>query len=353
MPSEFSIRSSSVDVEQIMKQIRARIREKRGVDYTEQEIQELANIKLEKFLDPSRVRSELLEHYRRGRPSPSAAPIVVPPPPPNYAFEAETAYLSSRGAMGRTLYAIRRLLNPLLKLFINPNPVIHVLNMQSTINRESATRFDRFLEQWQERESRRTELDALGYEVAHNLVVEMTRLSIEVKNLKMRVESLNSRLDFNERRARALEGIVQYRPGAGPEADAPVGPGPSGDRRRDERGRDERGRQEGRRGEQGRQEGRRGERAPDERGRDERIQEGGGSPAIAKGEAQRSRRKRRRRGRSSGQTTEGTDSAAGSALQPPLLDQAEAAPDAGEGTDQNPGSPARPGDTEHPNPDES
>ena len=69
MPPEFSVRSDSVDVEQIMKQIRARIREKRGVDYTEEEIRELASVKLEKFLDPTRVRSDLLEHYRRLRES--------------------------------------------------------------------------------------------------------------------------------------------------------------------------------------------------------------------------------------------------------------------------------------------
>ena len=44
----------------------------------------------------------------------------------------------------------------------------------------------------------------------------MTRLSIENRNLKMRVESLNTRLDFSERRARALEGVVQYKQGASP-----------------------------------------------------------------------------------------------------------------------------------------
>ena len=33
--SEFTIRSESVDVEQIMTQIRARILEKRGADYTD------------------------------------------------------------------------------------------------------------------------------------------------------------------------------------------------------------------------------------------------------------------------------------------------------------------------------
>jgi hypothetical protein len=47
--------------------------------------------------------------------------------------------------------------------------------------------------------------------VLHNLVIETTRLGIEVKNLKMRVESLTGRLEFNERRARALESVVVYK----------------------------------------------------------------------------------------------------------------------------------------------
>jgi hypothetical protein len=63
--TDFSVRSDSVDVEQIMRQIRSRIREKRGVDYTEEEIRELANVKLEKFLDPRGVRSDLIEQFRR------------------------------------------------------------------------------------------------------------------------------------------------------------------------------------------------------------------------------------------------------------------------------------------------
>src|SRR5205814_9803548 len=55
-----------------------------------------------------------------------------------------------------------------------------------------------------------------NYEVIHNLVLEVTRLGIESKNLKMRLESLSSRMDFDERRARALEGVVQYKEGTGP-----------------------------------------------------------------------------------------------------------------------------------------
>jgi len=175
---DFNVRADSVNVEQIMEQIRARIREKRGVDYTEQQIRELAAVKLEKFLDPRGVRSDLLNEFRRGDPD------------PNYAFEDDTIFRSTRGVV----QFIRRLLAPVLKLFFNPNPLIHVLHMQSQINNLNAGRHQ------------------LYYELIHNLVVETTRLGIEVKNLRMRVESLDARVDFSERRARALEGAVMYQP---------------------------------------------------------------------------------------------------------------------------------------------
>jgi len=180
--ADFQIRSDNVNVEQIMGQIRARIREKRGVDYTEEEIRELANVRLEKFLDPRGVRSDLIEQFRRKREATL---------PPNFAFEDTTLYDTHRGI----LRFIRNLLNPILKLFFNPTPVIDALHIQSKLNAQQAA------------------LEPLYYEVIHNLVVETTRLGIDVKNLKMRLESMSSRLDFDERRARALEGVVQYRPG--------------------------------------------------------------------------------------------------------------------------------------------
>ena len=64
---DFNVRSDSVNVEQIMEQIRARIREKRGVDYTEEQLRELAAVKLEKFLDPRGLRSDLVDQFRRQR----------------------------------------------------------------------------------------------------------------------------------------------------------------------------------------------------------------------------------------------------------------------------------------------
>jgi hypothetical protein len=191
--TDINIRSDSVDVEQIMRQIRARIREKRGVDYTEDEIRELAAVKLEKFLDPRGVRSDLLEQFRRKREATL---------PPNFAFEDSTLFETHRPI----LRFIRRLLHPILKLFFNPNPLIEALHIQSQLNAQHAA------------------LEPLYYEVLHNLVLELTRTGIEVKNLKMRVESMSSRLDFDERRARALEGVVMYRPGAA----APLQPPSSG-----------------------------------------------------------------------------------------------------------------------------
>jgi hypothetical protein len=193
---DFNVRSDSVNVEHIMEQIRARIREKRGVDYTEEQIRELAAVKLEKFLDPRGVRSDLLDQFRK------AMPAYEPPVLPNYSFESDTLFESHRGL----IRFFRKLFHPLLKLFLfNPNPLIQALHIQARLN-------TMYAEREATREASRRAMDQLYYELIHNLVVELTRTGIEVKNLKMRVESLVGRLEFNERRARALESAVVYRP---------------------------------------------------------------------------------------------------------------------------------------------
>src|SRR5688572_4587261 len=186
--SEMNVRSDAVDVDQIMRQIRARIREKRGADYTEAELQQLATVKLEKFLDPRGLRSDMVQHLRQKH--------EASPAPPNYEFEADTLYETHRGL----LRMFRNLFRPLLKLFFNPDRITTALHLQSQINTQAEQRL-----------RRREERELLSYELLHNMTLEVTRLGIEVHNLKMRVESLSSRVDFDERRARALEGVVQYR----------------------------------------------------------------------------------------------------------------------------------------------
>ena len=228
---EFSVHSESIDVERIMEQIRSRIKEKRGEDYTEAQIRELAGVKLERFLDPDNVRSDLVEHYRRhhkGTQTKLAFPETLREPPPApvpFEFDPDIIYRSSRGAPGRLLYRIRKLLSPLLKFFVNLGPIVHALNVQREINErqneainwmvqtqaEFINRVTVLFDRGGSRLAAREEIDALNYEVMNNLVVEMTRLSVEMKNHRMRVESVAGRLDFSERRARALEGVVQYR----------------------------------------------------------------------------------------------------------------------------------------------
>jgi hypothetical protein len=273
--SEFSFRAEGLDVEQIMRQIRARIRDKRGVDYTDQQIHELATAKLERFLDPKGVRSDLLERYRQHR-------VASATHPPSYAFEDTTLFESDKPLVR----FIRRLLRPLLKMFFNYNALTHVLHTQTAINHH-----------WTHVHDTRDEQELLAYEVMHNLVLETTRLGIDVKNMKMRVESIASRLEFNERRARALEGVVQFKPDAKEVARPTIAAG---------------------------------------------TEPAGGTDPITGGESLRTRRRRRRRGRRSGQGMAGP-SGGPSASDQPVSERAmpvDATPDAAAETSAYPGGSA-------------
>src|SRR6476646_8343923 len=128
--ADFTLRSDSVNVEQIMDQIRGRIREKRGVDYTEQQIAELARAKVDSLLNSRAVDSDLLERFRALQPS------YEPPELPNYEFGEDTLFESRRGPV----QFIRRLLMPILKLFFNPNPLIRAMHIQSRLNTMYAER---------------------------------------------------------------------------------------------------------------------------------------------------------------------------------------------------------------------
>ena len=127
-----------------------------------------------------------------------------------YEFGETTIYETHRGLLRKSAAA-----EPRLEDVFNPDPIVLALHLQSTINVEAEKRLRRI----EERES-------LSYELLHNLTLEVTRLGIEAHNLKMRVESLQSRLDFDERRSRSLESVVEYRPPSGgrPQGARPGGP---------------------------------------------------------------------------------------------------------------------------------
>ena len=129
--SDFSVRADHVDVEQIMRQIRARIRDKRGADYTEAEVRELASVKLDRFLDPRAVRSDLLGHFKRQH---QPAPLFLAGEEFRaLPFDPDLTLGSARDLPRRILRGIRKLLSPVLKLFVN----IGAIHTRCTCSRPS------------------------------------------------------------------------------------------------------------------------------------------------------------------------------------------------------------------------
>jgi len=205
-----------VDVEQIMREIRARVAQRQGVDLTGEQIQDLAARRLESLLDPRAIKSSLIDELRRtaGAVAPTVAPKASTEPV--YTFEDTTLYDSHRG----TLRFIRRLLNPLLKLFFNPEPLIQALHLQARLNVDAGAREA-------ERDRRQAEWNALHYEILQRLVGEISRASLELQALSMHVEALNARVDFNDRRVRGLEGTAQQMRPATRQAEAAPAPRPA------------------------------------------------------------------------------------------------------------------------------
>ncbi len=190
-PSE-SNKADTVNVDQLVREIKARIAQRHGIDLSSSQIQELAARRLEAILDPRTVKPSLLEQLRQSAGAP--VPIAPVEPPAAYEFENHTIFDTHNGL----LRAVRNLLQPVLKLFFNPNPISHALNAQARLNKDAASRE-------LERERTQAEWNALHYTLVQRLVTEIARTSIETQSLTMRVESLSTRVDHYERRVRELE----------------------------------------------------------------------------------------------------------------------------------------------------
>jgi len=208
-PPDQAPRGDHLDVEQIMRDIRAKVAQRHGVELTDQQVQELAARRLESILDPRTIKPSLLEQLRRSagaRPDTVAAADRASVP---YEFEDTTLY-DSPSALTRFL---RKLLHPILKLFFNPNPLIRALHIQSGLNVEAARREA-------ERDERQAEWNALHYTILHRIVMETSKVSLEIQSLALKVESLSAKVDFNERRVRGIEGLAQQaRTGGGRDRD--------------------------------------------------------------------------------------------------------------------------------------
>src|SRR5260221_357728 len=155
-----------------MREIRAAIEEKKKAGLlTDEEIREVASRPLRPVLQPHDLKSGLL------------AELLERPSRWNFEFETEAIYRSSRGGAGRVLEGIRRALRPVQKLFWNPTPMIAALSRQKDVNTAYA-------------------------HLLHNLVLEVTRLNLEIVDLKNRSLQLQSRLELLARREKTLESMA-------------------------------------------------------------------------------------------------------------------------------------------------
>jgi len=170
----FEIRAEGIDVEAVRRVIQEEIERKKGELYSDEELRSLAERGLQAVLQGGELRGELLEDLRARDAQ------------WNYSFDAETVYRSSRGAVGRALAWVRRVLKPVQKLFWNPNPMISALSRQSDLNRYYS-------------------------HTLHNLVLELTRLNLDVQELRSRNLELAARLELLARREKTLESMVVYR----------------------------------------------------------------------------------------------------------------------------------------------
>ena len=168
----FEIHADGVDVEQVMREIRATIEEKKRAGLlSDEEVREVASHPLRPVLQPHDLKSGLLPE------------LLENPSRWNFAFDADTLYRSSRGGSGRALEAVRRFLRPIQKLFWNPTPMISALSRQKDVNTAYA-------------------------HLLHNLVLEVTRLNLEVVDLKSRTLQLQGRLELQARREKTLESMA-------------------------------------------------------------------------------------------------------------------------------------------------
>jgi hypothetical protein len=170
-----------------MREVRSRISEKHGIDLTSQQIQELAARRLEAILDPRAIKPSLMDELRRAAGLP--ADTTPSEPEENDAIDESALYASRSGFLN----SLRRLFN-----LLNPKAIVDALNAQSRKTKAVAAREA-------ELRRRQTEWNALHFEILRRLVTDIARVEIDNQHLAHRVESLQARVDFNERRVRGLE----------------------------------------------------------------------------------------------------------------------------------------------------
>jgi len=185
-------RRKKIDIEQIMRDIRSHVSQQHGIDLNEQQVKELATRRLDAILDIKSANPALLEKIRQSAGKPVSVRLKQPPKPK--LFQASALY----GSSNVLLRILRRLLKPILHLFLEPKALFEALNLQVRENTEAR-------EREVEHVRKQAEWNALHYEILQRLIVEVSKLSLQEENLSLQIEALTAKVEFNERRVRTLE----------------------------------------------------------------------------------------------------------------------------------------------------
>ena len=158
----FSVDGDNVNVSKIMQQVQQRIEKKResGI-YTEEELEEVTRLRLENLADEIDIDSNLIENLR----SSNAAWNITP----DYQVK------SHRKGLGYLVVLIKKIVRPIVRLYTD-----HIVKRQAQINLYSI-------------------------HVLHNLVQELTKLQIENKKLKNRLDHIDRAQRFMGKRFKSRE----------------------------------------------------------------------------------------------------------------------------------------------------
>jgi len=208
----FEIDDPSIDVEALEERVRAAIEAKRGVRFTDEELEELRNAELE----PRLRRQDLPRGWLDGMPEArSKLPRIEPPPAAALAFKSDPELYTSgqSGIRGVLLRLVRRLARPFYRSTLNLDWAFFKLSgdiqeltgqINENINQQGGWAGKQFsdmtgqLDRWRDRD----------LHLYHNLVREITAMQLQQTHMQDRINELIRELDTLKQRERALESLT-------------------------------------------------------------------------------------------------------------------------------------------------
>jgi hypothetical protein len=195
MTGKFEIDDPSIDLEALEERIREAIEAKRGVRFTDEELQKLRAAKVQ----PRPRRADLPRGWLEQMPEVrSKLPKISPPPGVDESPTVSLYVTGSAGFRGRVLGFLRRVMRPFYRSTLNLEPVLS--SMIEATNEQGAwlSELTGQLDRWHERD----------LHLLHNLVYELTSLNLELGRVKDRINEVTRRLDMLAERERALERLA-------------------------------------------------------------------------------------------------------------------------------------------------